>query len=124
LGVPFNTTQYAVLTHMIAQATGLQVGQLTHIINNAHIYENQIEGMREQLERYERLQSCVYNYDTYNEYYKDITHEEYSKLQDIYSITPKLKLNPDITNFYDFTIDGIALEDYKNMGIIKMKVSV
>lgn len=51
LGVPFNTSQFAVLVHMLAQSSGLKVGTLTHVINNAHIYENQIEGLKEQFER-------------------------------------------------------------------------
>lgn len=125
LGVPFNTTQYAVLTHMIAQVTGFQAGQLTHVINNAHIYQNQVDGMKEQIERYNKLQRCAYNYQTFHDYYNDATREDYKKLRyDIYSTSPKLKLNPNITDFYDFTIDDIVLENYKNMGKISMEVSV
>ena len=51
LGVPFNSAQFSVLTHMLAQVTGLKPGLFTHVINNAHIYENQIEGMKVQLTR-------------------------------------------------------------------------
>ena len=51
LGVPFNMCQYAVLVHLIAQVTGYKPGLFTHVINNAHIYENQIEGMKLQLTR-------------------------------------------------------------------------
>ena len=40
LGVPFNTAQYAALQCMIAQVTGLKPGKFTHVINNAHVYEN------------------------------------------------------------------------------------
>lgn len=40
LGVPFNTTQYAVLVHLLAQVTGHKPGLFTHVINNAHIYDN------------------------------------------------------------------------------------
>ncbi|WP_336786889.1 thymidylate synthase [Paenibacillus sp. MMO-177] len=50
LGVPFNFTQYAVLVHMIAQVTGLKVGQLWHTMTNAHIYENHLEALNKQLE--------------------------------------------------------------------------
>lgn len=49
LGLPFNTTQYAVLVHMIAQVTGFKPGLFTHVINNAHIYENHIEAIKSQL---------------------------------------------------------------------------
>ena len=100
LGVPFNTTQFAVLTHMLAQVCGLKVGKLTHFINNAHIYENQVGGINEQLKRCEAIP------------------------EDIINSKPVLKLNPDIANFYDFTIDDINLEDYSHMGKISMPVSV
>lgn len=51
LGVPFNMTQYAVLIHLIAQSVGLQPGLFTHVINNAHIYENHVEALKTQLAR-------------------------------------------------------------------------
>ncbi|NRT92329.1 thymidylate synthase [Clostridium beijerinckii] len=95
LGVPFNTSQYAVLVHLLAQVTGLKPGLFTHVINNAHIYENQVDGLKLQLTR---------KNDAYN--------------------APKLWINPEITNFYDFTPDDIKLEDYKHHESIKMNVSV
>ena len=51
LGMPFNVSQYATLCYLIAQVTGLEPGQMTYVINNAHIYENQVEWIREQLSR-------------------------------------------------------------------------
>ncbi|GAA4709607.1 thymidylate synthase [Brevibacillus fulvus] len=51
LGVPFNFTQYAVLVHMIAHVTGLKPGKFVHYLNNAHIYENHFEPIKQQLER-------------------------------------------------------------------------
>ena len=95
LGVPFNTTQYAVLVHLIAQVTGLRPGIFTHVINNAHIYDNQVEGLKLQLTR----------------------------ANDAYA-APKLWINPEITNFYDFTPDDIKLEDYNHHPAIKMEVAV
>ncbi|MGL5411600.1 thymidylate synthase [Cetobacterium sp.] len=95
LGVPFNTTQYAVLIHLIAQVTGLKPGLFTHVINNAHIYENQVEGMKIQLER---------------------RNDDFD--------APKLWINPEIKDFYDFTIDDIKLENYEHHPSIKMEVSV
>ena len=95
LGVPFNTSQYAVLVHLLAQVTGFKPGLFTHVINNAHIYENQIEGIKIQLTR---------KNDAYD--------------------APKLWINPKIKNFYDFTTDDIKLEGYEHHDAIKMEVSV
>lgn len=91
LGVPFNTTQYAVLIHMIAQVTGLKPGLFTHIINNAHVYENHIDGLKLQL----------------------------SRENDAYE-APEFWINPEIKDFYDFTADDVKLIDYKHHGKIDM----
>tara|TARA_B100001094_G_scaffold327665_1_gene386372 strand:+ start:4093 stop:4911 length:819 start_codon:yes stop_codon:yes gene_type:complete len=51
LGIPFNLACYATLTQMIAQETNLELGEFSHYINDAHIYENHIDGLKLQLER-------------------------------------------------------------------------
>jgi len=94
LGVPFNFSQYAVLIHLIARSVGLKPGLFTHVINNAHIYENQIEGMKLQLER---------------------EKEAYE--------APELWINPAISDFYEVTIDDIKLINYQHCGKIRMEVS-
>ncbi|MFV0439749.1 MAG: thymidylate synthase [Lachnospirales bacterium] len=95
LGVPFNTTQYAVLTHLLAQVTGLKVGLFTHVINNAHVYENHKLPLMTQVGR----------------------------LSEAFE-APKLEINKDIKDFYDFTSEDIKLVDYKFHKKIKMDVSV
>jgi thymidylate synthase len=51
LGIPFNLSCYAALTQMIAKETGLELGEFSHYINDAHIYENHIDGLKKQLTR-------------------------------------------------------------------------
>ena len=95
LGVPFNTSQYAVLVHLLAQVSNLRPGLLTHVINNAHIYENQVEGIRLQLtRRAEALEA------------------------------PTLWVNPEIRDFYEFQIQDIKLMGYKSHDKISMEVAV
>ena len=104
LGLPFNIVQYAVLCHLIARTIGAKPGQFTFITNDAHIYENQIDGIKEQISRYDKAT-------------KDGTLPK----------PPKLWLNPDIKDFYDFDnsneLKDIKLEGYEHLGVIKMPVT-
>ena len=51
LGVPFNMAQYAVMLHLIAQFTGLVPDEFVHVLADAHIYRDHMDGVREQLTR-------------------------------------------------------------------------
>ena len=96
LGLPFNVTQYAVLQAMIAQVCNLEVGTIDWSIKDAHIYENQVEGIREQLAR----------------------HKANKPLP-----APKMILNKEVESFYDFTENDVKLEGYEHMGKIRFPLT-
>lgn len=104
LGLPFNVVQYAVLCHLIAHVIGAKPGQFTFITNDAHIYENQIDGIKEQIARY-------------GEAVKNGTLPP----------APKLWINPEIKDFHTFdssrALKDIKLENYQNLGTISMPVT-
>ena len=77
----WNVCQYAVLMHMFAQVSDMQVGELVHVIADAHIYDRHVPLIKELISR-----------PTYD--------------------APIFKMNPDIKNFYDFTVDDVRLDNY------------
>lgn len=99
LGLPFNVTQYAILLSMIAQVTNLKPGKIYWSIKDAHIYENQIEGIKELIKR-----------------------EKHPDLK-----APTLYINPDIKDFYEFDDSkdnkDIKLLDYQHHGKITFKIT-
>ena len=105
LGNPFNIAQYAALVYMIAQVTNYKPGRLTVCINDAHIYENHIPQIQEQ-----------FGLVDMNEMFDAFITNRLCK--------PKLVLNEDIKDLYDFTIDDIKLDGYIPGPKIKAEVAV
>lgn len=82
LGVPFNIASYALLTMMVAQVTGLEVGDFVHTFGDAHLYLNHLEQVELQLSR------------------EPFAH-------------PTMRINPEVTNIFDFTFEDFSLEGYE-----------
>ena len=90
-----NEVQYAALLMMIARHTGYKPGVFSHMVANEQIYDRHIEAAEEMLNRCDTLEQEEY----YGKYIKP----------------PMLVLNPDKTNFYDFTIEDFEMVDYESM---------
>ena len=95
-----NEIQYAALLIMIARHTGYEPGVFTHFVANEQIYDRHIDAANEMLKRYEELEQKESD-ETLVENYKDIC--------------PRLILNDNKTNFYDFTIDDFFMVNYEPM---------
>ena len=100
LGLPFNVTQYATLLCLIAHTTGLKPGKMYWSIKDAHIYVNQVDGIKEQIERFETLPDLP---------------------------APKLWINPEVTDFFKIDnskdITDIKVTDYKHHGKISFPIA-
>lgn len=141
LGLPFNVTQYATLLKLIANVTGLEAGTLDWSIKDAHIYVNQVDGIKEQLENGDILKdinslSKSKLMELKEEYEKVKTQQELSKKSEkILSAVdislalekPYLWVNPEIDNFYDYDnskeLKDIKVKEYKHMGKIKFPIA-
>lgn len=78
----WNVVQYAVLMHMLAQVCDMEVGELVHVIADAHIYDRHIDIVKELITR-----------PTYP--------------------APRVSLNPEIKDFYQFTPEDVVVEAYQ-----------
>ncbi len=93
LGVPFNIASYALLLSMVAQVVNMAPHECVLTLNDAHIYHEHFDAVKEQLSR------------------------EPMKL-------PKLWLNPEIKDIFNFTMDDIRLENYEHHPSIRAKMIV
>lgn len=100
LGLPFNVTQYSVLLYMLAHVNNLKPGTLNYSIKDAHIYVNQVEGIKEQIKRSEELEDLP---------------------------APKLWLNPEVKDFYEFDnstdLKDIKVLNYSHHGKINFPIA-
>ena len=100
LGLPFNVTQYSVLLMMLCHVTGLKPGTLDWSIKDAHIYVNQIDGIKEQIKRFDENGSLP---------------------------APELWLNPEVKDFFEFDnsrdLKDIKLINYQHMGKILFPIA-
>lgn len=100
IGVPFDTTEYAMLTHLFARHLEVEPGILTHVMADSHIYINQLAGVNTQLLQYEALKT-------------------------VEPKTPKLIFKEGApTDFWHLNVDHIDIADYSPMAAIKFEVAV
>ena len=140
LGLPFNVTQYATLLSMIAKTTGLKAGKINYSIKDAHIYVNQVEGIKEQIRREDRYDELLKTSHEDLIKFKNCMEEklktldkdsdEFKKLDTDYRIIdlileptiPTLELSDEVKDFFDYDnskeIKHVKVRNYKHMGKI------
>lgn len=129
-GVPFNTTQYAMLQCMFAKHLGVKPGILLHTIADAHIYANQMEGVKEQLKRYALLEKADSFYGgsvhEFEEFVRSIDFvlpdnvgslEFMQVLKDAYNSEPEFCITG-ANSFWDMNVDNARIVNYKHLGRI------
>lgn len=143
LGLPFNITQYAALHRMIAKEANMPLGNMNYKIDNAHIYVNQIDGIKKQLQRevrYNELKkSSTEELLNYHQKLSDIlklmdkNDSEYAKYDTEYRIVdiilnpthPELELSDKSFFEYDNSKEfkDIKVKNYKHMGKIRFPIA-
>ena len=145
LGLPFNVTQYACFLEMIAQVTNLKPGTINYSIKDAHVYVNQLDGVKEQIRREDRYNELSKldreellklrdnvekerdNFDKGTKEYNEMD-TEYRIIDLILEPThPKLELNEEIDDFFKFDnskeLKHVKVKSYKHMGKITFPIA-
>lgn len=129
-GVPFNTTQYAELMILFARDLGVKPGILTHVIADAHIYENQMTGVETQIQNYlilgvadianKRGKLTAKHLSHATDYDKASVDciKDFDLIKETVECTPHFVVNSDSTSFWDVKPEDCIIEDYKNLGKI------
>lgn len=140
LGLPFNVTQYATLLTLLAKSTGLEPGTLDWSIKDAHIYVNQVNGIKEQIDNGNKLDvisslsktELLEMKESLEMLRSDCLSENNDKNLKAIDIAlseekPYLWVNPDIKDFYEYDnsrdLKDIKVKEYKHMGKIKFPIA-
>lgn len=90
LGVPFNIASYSALVHMIAEITGLKVGEFIHTTGDTHIYSNHVTPFQIQQQRtHRKMPTLRFNPNKKYEKLEDFTFEDF--IFEGYNPHPKIK---------------------------------
>ena len=131
-GVPFNTTQYAALMVLIARDLGVKPGILTHIIADAHIYDNQMEGVKKQIDNYmilcaadilttsdkltvktlQKTTECIHSNSTVD------IEKDFELIKECVNCKPEFVVNSSETSFWNIKPEDCEIKNYKNLGKI------
>lgn len=101
----WNVMQYSVLLQMIAQVSGMIPGEFVHVVADMHIYDRHMPIVKEMIHVYEDLSDRKFD-ET-----KDMDKHTAMMLSPYPN--PKFWINPEIKNFYDFTVNDVKLIDYE-----------
>lgn len=120
VGVPFNTTQYSILTHLFAKDLGVEVGQITHVMADCHVYcySSHLNGMEQMLNRIEAMRTVSGGGMI------DLKDEESIKASLIERSKPKFTIKTDKTDFFAIKPSDCELLDYKHFEHIPFDVAV
>lgn len=111
-GVPFNTTQYAMLMCMFARHLGVKPGILLHTISDAHIYDNQMEGVEKQFKNYNAMMDARHGMNIVD---MKLMHGEETAARAweiLNAPAPQFIIGENIKSFWYMGENNMGIEDY------------